>query len=362
MKAILCLVLVFYFCNATSGCFDNLPPSIENIGVTGYWLHDLSEDEAEKVFRKSLNGISDTVIREEDINSFKLCDGDKYYYGSFFFVFGAVQDSEGKRAGCIPPCKGFKVLVPPSMRPYDREFICNDNNGVYQCNIGSVEIGVNTLMMPVVDSVYSYSYVLVLASQAEKVKFAVFDLDDTAFFTAKRSVEDMVLNCRTAPVNKLIKDAANFFYTQGHIIVYISRRDFTLHSLTRWQLRKSGFPEGLIFLDLNGVLDTSGDVRPRSASTHKDTTLAWLRNYGELCVGFGDKPTDTSVYTTAEVKVIFELCHDGATYYQKTEGREVRKYTLKRQFPGYKEIEINLEEDLCKWRSIYPLMLDGVRK
>ncbi|WP_461537476.1 LNS2 domain-containing protein [Spongorhabdus nitratireducens] len=358
MRAAICLGIMVYAGMLVGGEFDHMPQPLSMFGCHGQWIHDLSKSDAVGYFQKSLNGVSDTIVWLSQVEG-PLQLNSSPLYGNQTYVFGCYQEILIKKARASFS-GDLRILFSGNYGHDTRHFDSCNANGVYPISIGGFLTGINVIALPITDDVYSYSYVYVLpdppsgSPDIKPLKFAVLDIDDTAVFTAKCDINNMILNCQQAPANGFMKHVARCLYDEGYTIVYLSRRDYMLYSLTRWQLRKNGFPEGLIFLDLNNVLDTSSGSRPQTPSLHKVTTLAWLSNYGELSVGFGDKESDNEQYKQAKVKVIFQLQHKYSYFVDKT--ADVTEFVLKQQGhqpPGLKRtINLKQPEETWGWDEI----------
>ncbi|MGY0216789.1 LNS2 domain-containing protein [Endozoicomonadaceae bacterium StTr2] len=367
MRASICLILLLYIGFLKGDGFDDMPWSLDTFGIQGFWVHELSEDDAVKCFNKSLNGVSDVIVWGSHVdNPPPINDpiqiethlkNKSFLYGDQIYLFGCYQKDLKKRRRDTFSCD-IKVVFEKVVRVESRHFDFKCASGVYPIPIGGGEQGVNVVAFPIAGDVFSYSYIYILpdppADQPTKkaARFAVIDIDETAVFTDKCAIQDMIVNCRTVPANPFMKYVAQRLYAAGYTIVYLSCRGFMLHSLTRWQLRKHGFPEGLIFLDLNHDVDTSDGRRPSTASKHKTQTLSWLSHFGELVVGFGDKISDSRQYKEAGVKVIFELAH-GGDYEDKT--AEVKVFSVKQPYQESwlnKEVNLDRAEDAWGWDDI----------
>ena len=174
-------------------------------------------------------------------------------------------------------------------------------------NTLGIKSGLYKLAFEIASDRYTYGYVRVLRKSDQPLKFAVFDIDDTAVLTRVHDVQNMVLNCQLASANEIVKRCAWHLYQRGYSIIYLSLRDFTLYAITRAQLQRCELPEGMLFLDLNRILDTWSHPNPARSpqspdkSSHKAKVLKYLAKYGKVEVGFGDALDDMQAYESVNV-------------------------------------------------------------
>ncbi len=372
MRGILCLLIlggIFSFWkDFANSYFEGCPP---NPPYGGRWVDSVLNDEDQCY---ELVGLSDLIVRDDKKNilfdiekaEFKVSSG-LYLTGAYQLYssfFGVENSKDGKfslyqRVTRIPLEDVVRIAHPPLFHWSDELIIEKKPNSIekgvnhlaFKRRDIQLRFGINVIACEVAPNEYTYGYVLFLKDkkdeeEGEELKFAVFDIDDTAVLTRALPFKDMIKNCQTAEANNLILECAKFLDSQGYIIVYLSLRDYSLYALTREQLKRCGFPEGLLFLDITKIVDTWNDPpevatpdarvsgNPFDAYSHKKEVLEYLSNHGKVIVGFGDNERDSAAYKGAEVPHRYQLMFSaGGDGLRNDAGPDYNRFVISYVFP-----------------------------